>query len=146
MPVLGCDARGPMAGHRPLVLIHGFPFDRTLWALVQGELAIDRRVIAVDLRGRGKSLDVARDALVWGLDDHADDVAATIDALAGGEADVAGLSMGGYVLFALLRRHPEKVRSAILISTKAGADDEAGKKGREGVAEKVRRHGTVSIY
>jgi 3-oxoadipate enol-lactonase len=143
MPVLGCDARG---SGRALVLIHGFPFDRTLWGPVMDELADMRRVIAVDLRGRGKSVDVARGALVWSIDDHADDVAATIDALGGGEADVAGLSMGGYVLFSLLRRHPEKVRNAVLISTKATADDEAGRKGREAVAEKVRRDGTLSIF
>jgi pimeloyl-ACP methyl ester carboxylesterase len=80
MPVLGCDARGT---GRALVLIHGFPFDRTMWALVMDELSADRRVIAVDLRGRGKSLEVGGGAEPWTLDDHADDVAATIDALGG---------------------------------------------------------------
>lgn len=109
------------------------------------ELAKVRRVIAVDLRGRGKSENLGAGP-AWTLDDHADDVAATIDGLGGGSADVAGLSMGGYVLFALLRRHPEKVRSAMLISTKSGADDDAAKKAREATAEKARAEGTAALF
>jgi pimeloyl-ACP methyl ester carboxylesterase len=142
MPVLGCDARG---SGRALVLIHGFPFDRTLWALVIDALAETRRVIAVDLRGRGKSESWGGSGS-WTMQDHAADVAATIDGLGGGEADVAGLSMGGYVTFALLRAFPEKVRSAMLISTKSGADDPAGRQAREAMAAKARHEGTLALF
>ena len=52
MPVLGYDARG---SGPTLLLVHGFPLDRAMWDAVLEPLAHTSRVIAVDLRGRGKS-------------------------------------------------------------------------------------------
>ena len=54
--------------------------------------------------------------------------------------------MGGYVLFALLRRHREKVRTALLMSTRATADDDSGRKVREAVAKAARRLGTGALF
>jgi 3-oxoadipate enol-lactonase len=104
----------------PLVLVHGFPLDRRMWAFQLEGLAGIRRVVAVDLRGRGLSPHPAGGG--WTIDDHADDVARTIEALGAGPVDVGGLSMGGYVLFALLRRHPAVIRSLLLMGTRAAAD------------------------
>ncbi len=141
MPVLGYDAWGSGPA---LVLVHGFPLDRAMWDAVLEPLAHMSRVIAVDLRGRGKSH--VEDGAAWTIDDLASDVAATIDALGGGYADVVGHSMGGYVLFALLRRHREKVRTALLMSTRATADDDSGRKVREAVAKAARRLGTGALF
>lgn len=137
--VLGYDE----AGSGPvLFLIHGFPLDRTLWEGQLEGLKDIRRVVAVDLRGRGKSEAKPNG---WSVDLYADDVAKTIESLGSEPADIAGLSMGGYVVFALLRRHPEMVRSVILIDTKAGDDPPEAKEGREKTAATVREQGTLAV-
>ncbi|HMC09035.1 MAG TPA: alpha/beta hydrolase [Actinomycetota bacterium] len=131
--ILGYDE----AGEGPaLVLVHGFPFDRRLWAGQLRGLSNIRRVVAPDLRGRGLSAAIAAEGAT--IDTHADDVAATIASLGVEQADVAGLSMGGYVAFALWRRHPELVRSLILADTRAGPDSPDGKRSREATADLVR--------
>src|SRR5205807_1295095 len=107
--ILGYDE----AGEGPvLVLVHGFPFDRRLWAGQLRGLANIRRVVAPDLRGRGLSAAIGAEGAT--MDTYADDVAATIASLGVEQADVGGLSMGGYVTFALWRRHPKLVRSLML--------------------------------
>lgn len=136
--ILGFDEKG---SGDALVLVHGFPVDRRMWQAQLDGLAGIRQVVAVDLRGRGKSPAAAE----GGIDDYADDVADTIKSLGVGKADVAGLSMGGYVLFALWRRHPEVVRSLILIDTKAGEDPPEAKEGREKTAALVTEKGTATL-
>jgi pimeloyl-ACP methyl ester carboxylesterase len=125
-----------------LLLVHGFPLDRSMWGDQLAGLADIRRVVAVDLRGRGKS---PAEGEGWTVDDYADDLAATIDGLGVSSVDVAGLSMGGYVVFAFLRRHGGKARSVILVDTKAGADTAEGKEGRTKTAALVREQGTAAL-
>lgn len=125
-----------------LLLVHGFPIDRRIWAGQLEGLSDIRRVVAPDLRGRGKS--PAAEAS-WSIDDHADDVAETIASLGVQSVDVAGISMGGYICFALLRRHPELVHSLILVSTRATQDPAEYKAGREMTAERARKFGTGAL-
>jgi pimeloyl-ACP methyl ester carboxylesterase len=79
------------------------------------------------------------------MDLFADDVAKTIDALGADRVDLAGLSLGGYVLFSFWRRHREKVRSLALVDTKAEADSEEAKEGREKTAAIVTEKGTAEL-
>lgn len=123
-------------GSGPLLLfIHGFPLDRRMWIPQLAGLAKHRTCVAVDLRGHGLSEDP--DPRDYSMDLFADDVAATMDELGAEQADICGLSMGGYVTFALWRRHRARIRSLTLIDTKAEADSEEGKKGREGAAASI---------
>lgn len=138
--VLGYDEAGQ---GDVLLLVHGFPLDRTLWAEQVSGLSDIRRVVAVDLRGRGKSPDESAEG--WSMDVYADDLAATIDSLGVEKADVAGLSMGGYAVFNLLKRYPDKVRSLILVDTKPGDDAPEAKEAREKTAILVREKGTVEL-
>lgn len=132
------------AGSGPvLVLVHGFPLDRTMWSEQLQGLSDLRRVVAVDLRGRGKS---PGGDPVTTIDDHADDVAATVESLGVDRVDLAGLSMGGYVVFAFRRRHPQMVRSLILIDTKAADDPPEAKEGREKAAAAAREQGTIGLF
>ncbi len=132
------------AGEGPvLLLIHGFPVDRRIWRPQLESLATLRRVVAVDLRGRGKSPADAAEG--WTIDDYAGDIAETIDALGVHQVDLVGLSMGGYITFSLLRMHPEKVRSLVLMSTKAEEDGPEAKKGRDDNAALVREKGSEAL-
>lgn len=117
-------------GSGPLVIfIHGFPLDSTMWLDQMKALSSLRRCVAVDLRGFGLSDPVTVDSLT--MEQHADDVAAVIDALGEAQADVIGLSMGGYVALAFAERHAAKLRTLTLVDTKATPDTDAGKAGRD---------------
>ena len=84
----------------PLLLIHGFPLDRSLWTAQLRGLADVARVIAPDLRGFGES---GMPAGAVTMDTYADDLRGLLDALGVKHAVVVGLSMGGYIAFAFYR-------------------------------------------
>ena len=140
--ILGYEAVGEGV---PLVLVHGFPMDRRIWASQIRDLADVARVIAVDLPGRGKTPGQDRGPGEASMDSYADDLAETIHSLGGAPVHLAGLSMGGYVLFSFWRRHPGLVRSLILISTRSTEDPPEGKEGRKRVAGLVREKGTAEL-
>lgn len=128
------------SGSGPAVcLIHGFPLDRRMWVPQVIALAsAGYRVITPDLRGFGDSdaIDVP-----YSMDLFADDLTALFDHLGIERAVVGGMSMGGYVLLNLLERYPERVAAACFIVTRSGADDEAGKERRLGLANEVMKSG-----
>lgn len=115
----------------PVVLLHAFPLSSAMWLAQREALSSAYRVITPDLRGFGGS-PLGHDAP--SLDVVADDVAALLDAKGVQRAVVGGLSMGGYVLMALLRRHPERVSGVVLADTKASADGEEAREDRERIA------------
>src|SRR2546430_9278748 len=127
-----------------LLFVHGFPFDRTMWIPQLAGLAKIRTAVAVDLRGHG--LSDAMSGSDFSMDLFADDIAKTLDVIRADQADLAGLSMGGYVLFAFWRRHPDRIRSLIFIDTKAEADGDEAKAGREKTAEMVAEKGLQPLY
>jgi pimeloyl-ACP methyl ester carboxylesterase len=102
----------------PVILLHGFPHDRTLWEAQLAAPPVGARLIAIDLPGFGES----ESAAVPSLDAWADWVVAALDALGIERAVFCGLSMGGYLCFALWRRHPSRVMGFVLADTRAGAD------------------------
>lgn len=126
----------------PLLLIHGFPHDRTLWQAQLHGLGDGIRVIAPDLRGFGGSADVPG---TMTMDAYAADLEHLLEELGVTEAVVCGLSMGGYIALALLAAYPNVVRGLILCNTRAGADDEKGRAGRHAMALKARDEGVASI-
>jgi pimeloyl-ACP methyl ester carboxylesterase len=125
-----------------LLLIHGFPLDRTLWASQVSGLRDAARVIAPDLRGLGESAAPAGNVTV---DAYADDLAALLDSLGVKSAVVAGFSMGGYIAFAFYRKFPHRVRGLVFANTKAGADSAEGKKGRDDNAALAREKGAGAV-
>lgn len=132
------------AGMGPtLVFLHGFPHDRTLWSAQLAALARQARCVAPDLAGFGESAPLP--AGTASMDAYADDVARLLDHLAVDRATVCGLSMGGYVAFALLRRHADRVEGLVLSDTRAGADDDAGRAKRRELVALARREGGVAV-
>ncbi|HEX6536356.1 MAG TPA: alpha/beta fold hydrolase [Gemmatimonadaceae bacterium] len=125
----------------PVVLIHGFPHNRGLWAPQLAALSQVCRCIAPDLRGFGDSDGGAP----YSMDRYADDVAALLDALGVERAVVGGLSMGGYITLAFWRRHRERVLGLILADTRAAADDAAGRERRRAMIALARREGPEAV-
>ena len=127
---------------RPVVLIHGYPFNRTLWNEQIEALSKSHRVIAPDLRGFGES--DASDGPAT-MNRMAQDVALLLDQLTIARATIGGLSMGGYVALAFYKQFPSRVRALILADTRAQADTEEAKQTREQHAEKALSEGMAGI-
>lgn len=125
----------------PLLFVHGFPLDHTMWR--HQVAALDGwRCIAPDLRGAGES-DVPPDDYSMGR--YAADLRAVCDALDVAGAVCCGFSMGGYVLCEFLRGYRSRVRALVLCSTKAEADTVEGKRVRDENAALVVREGVGAL-
>ncbi len=122
---------GDVTADPPLVLLHAFPLDASMWdGVVQGLRGLGR-VVTVDLPGFGAApLPTAAPS----LDAVADAVVAALDALGHPRATFAGCSMGGYVALAVARRHPDRVAGLGLVDTKAEADGDEARANRERIA------------
>src|SRR5215216_6983538 len=127
---------------RPVVLIHGYPFNRTLWNEQVSALSNSYRVIAPDLRGFGES-DASEGPAT--MNQLAQDIALLLDHLGVARATIAGLSMGGYVALAFYERFPSRVRALVLADTRAQADTEEAKQTRAQQAEKALSEGIAGI-
>ena len=124
-----------MDASTPVVFLHGFPLSSRMWTRERALLG-DRRVLAPDFPGFG-----GRPPGPQTLDGFAETIIDEMDRAGVDQAVIVGLSMGGYVAFRLLARCPARVAGVVLADTRAGADDEAGRKKRSDQAEKVRREG-----
>lgn len=131
-----------MAETYPAILfVHGFPLDHEQWRPQLDRLTA-WRCLAPDLRGvHGGDPPPAG----YSMGVYADDLIATLDAAGARRAVCCGLSMGGYVLFELLRRHPERVLGLILCDTKAEPDTPEGKVGRDQLMQVALREGAAAI-
>jgi pimeloyl-ACP methyl ester carboxylesterase len=123
----------------PLVLLHAFPLDGRMWAPQVEALAGSYQLIVPDLRGFG----AARDQAVpeAGMDLLADDVARLLDDRGLDRVVLGGLSLGGYVALAFMRRHAERVSGLVLLDTKATGDGEQARDDRLKMAERVLAEG-----
>jgi pimeloyl-ACP methyl ester carboxylesterase len=145
----------------PLLFVHGFPLDHTMWDAQVETLSGRHRIIAPDLRGFGQSgvtepgkgdrhllceapegpfrqkvpVTFSHTAT---MELFADDLAGLLDAMAAGQRVVlCGLSMGGYIAFAFCRRYAARLRGLILCDTRAEADTPEAAAARLETADRV---------
>ncbi len=94
----------------PVVLIHGFSFDRSLWDPQFQALTRHHQVIRYDLRGFGDS---SAPVTAQG---HVEDLLVLLDAFSAVRAHLVGLSLGANIALATAAFHPDRVRSVVLAS------------------------------
>ena len=124
-----------------IVLLHGFPLDRRMWDAQVAKLSERYRVIAPDFRGFGQS----RRSDPFTIESLADDVHMFLDQLVAKPCVLAGLSMGGYVALAYVKKYAADLRGLVLVDTKAEADTPQGKEGRAKMIELVRAEGAKAV-
>lgn len=127
---------------RPVVLIHGYPFNRSLWNEQVSALSSNYRVIVPDLRGFGETDSSEGPAT---MNRMSQDVAQLLDRLEISGAVIGGLSMGGYVALAFYKQFPSRVQALVLADTRAQADTEEAKQTRLQQAEKALSEGMAGI-
>lgn len=123
--VLAYERRG--SGTTPLVLIHGYPLDHSIWNETAALLEADFDLILPDVRGYGES---AATKEFYSMQDLAADLAALLDSLGLEQTTLAGHSMGGYIALAFAQAFPQRVNGLALISSQAAGDTPERKEGR----------------
>ena len=143
---LDVPASGSGRGAGTLVLIHGFPLNSTMW---EPQLALAERgwrIIVPELRGFGLGDSAAADPPATSVDDYAGD---TIDLLDSLHLDknivLCGLSMGGYVSFAMFRHAPTYFRAMVLADTRSQGDPPEAVVNRKNMQQLVRDKGQGAV-
>ncbi len=129
-------------GNNPLILIHGFPFDKTMWQQQIDFLQSSTRVISYDIRGFGKS---TTDGTPFSIELFTYDLINFMNALEISKATICGLSMGGYICLHAMKQFPEHFDGMILCDTQCIADSAETKKKRFKSIEQIEKNGTVDF-
>jgi pimeloyl-ACP methyl ester carboxylesterase len=123
----------------PLVLLHGHPFDRTMWRpQIERFSRSGWRVVAPDLRGYGRTTVVPGTTT---LDVFARDIVGLADHLGIDTFVLGGLSMGGQIVMETYRLYPDRIRGLILADTSARAETADGRVERYAMADRLLREG-----
>jgi len=101
---------------KPALLIHGYTDNSRSWSLIAPYLK-HRRLLAIDLRGHGKS---DAPTCCYAYSDLADDASLFLDAVGIAKADVIGHSLGSLTAQLLAAKHPDKVDRLVLVSSTTG--------------------------
>ncbi|MDH6451526.1 MULTISPECIES: alpha/beta hydrolase [unclassified Streptomyces] len=122
----------------PLVLVHGHPFDHTMWRPQIEAFSASRPVLAPDLRGYGTAPGGAPVEL---FEDFAEDIEALLDEQGVPACVLAGLSMGGQIVMDCYRRFPGRIRGLVLADTFAAVETPEGVRARHAMADRLLREG-----
>lgn len=130
------------SGQYPVILLHGYPFDKSMWDAQVSHLKSSHRVIAYDIRGFGASRD---ETSPLSLDLFRDDLIQFMDVLNIDKAILCGLSMGGYIALHALKKYPWRFQALILCDTQCVADTPEGKAKRLQSIEDIKAKGTSAF-
>jgi pimeloyl-ACP methyl ester carboxylesterase len=123
-----------------IVLIHGFPMTREIWAAQADQLARGNLVISPDLRGMGRSSVPDGPYLMETL---AGDIAGMLDAMGIDQAALVGHSLGGYVAMAFCRMYTERVTQLALVCSRLAPDPPQAARMREDLADRAERESSI---
>ena len=137
----GVDIAYDQQGQGPsVILVHGFPFSRRMWAPQAASLARVCRLTTFDLRGFGESSGTPES-----LEQLATDLQGLVDQLQLAPFVVGGFSMGGYVVFRYLARHLDRIKALMLLDTRPEADSPEAKERRFAGIERIKREGPAGF-
>jgi 3-oxoadipate enol-lactonase len=125
-----------------ILFIHGFPFNKNMWAGQVDALKGNFRVVAYDVRGHGGS-DIGH--VDFSIDLFVTDLINLMDTLQIEKAILCGLSMGGYIALHALEQYPGRFEALILCDTQCMADTPEGKEKRMKAIESIKTNG-VALY
>ena len=126
----------------PIIFLHGFPFDKSMWNEQVDALKATNRVIALNIRGFGKSTD---EKSILDIALFANDLILYMDHLNINKAIICGLSMGGFIALNALKRFPERFEALILCDTQCVADTAEIKANRYKAIEQINSEGTTDF-
>lgn len=121
-----------------VILIHGFPLNKSMWNKQVEVLIENYRVIAYDVRGHGSS-ETGIDE--FSIELFAEDLIALMDELNIERATLCGLSMGGYIALNAIENHPKRFDALILCDTTCAADTPEAKERRLMAIENIGKYG-----
>ncbi|MFA6262251.1 MAG: alpha/beta hydrolase [Bacteroidia bacterium] len=122
----------------PVIFLHGYPFNKSMWKAQLEYLKSSNRVIACDIRGFGKSTD---EESALSMDLFADDLIQFMDKLKIEKAIICGLSMGGFITLNANHRYPNRFKALILCDTQCIADTPEVKEKRFKTIEDINTNG-----
>lgn len=129
-------------GNIPVIFLHGFPFDKSMWKGQLDSLKCANRVIALDIRGFGKSID---ENTHLSIEQFGSDLVSFMDKLNIEKAIICGLSMGGYVALNAIKRFPERFNALILCDTQCIDDTEEVKAKRFETIDQINIEGATAF-
>ncbi len=129
-------------GSTPIICLHGYPFDKTMWQEQLDFLKSSNRIIACDIRGFGKSTD---EESHLSIDLFSEDIIAFMDKLSIDKAIVCGLSMGGFIALNALKRFPNRFAALILCDTQCIADTVEVKEKRYKIIDDINLNGVTNF-
>ncbi|MES2727764.1 MAG: alpha/beta hydrolase [Bacteroidota bacterium] len=129
-------------GSIPVIFMHGYPFDKTMWQLQLDFLKSGYRLISFDIRGFGKSTD---EESHLSIDLFGEDLIALMDKLDIDKAIVCGLSMGGFIALNAQKRFPDRFAALILCDTQCIADTTEVKEKRKKIINEIAVDGVATF-
>lgn len=129
-------------GSTPIICLHGFPFDKTMWKVQLDFLKSKYRIIACDIRGFGKSTD---EESHLSIDLFSEDLIAFMNELNIDKAIICGLSMGGFIALNAMKRFPDRFEKLILCDTQCIADTPEVKEKRYNIIEDINNNGVTNF-
>ena len=125
----------------PLVLLHAFPLDSTMWRAQVERFSPRYRVITPDVIGFG----VSQPSRPWSMPEMGNELEALLDRLGISSCRLVGLSMGGYIGLPFTLNHPARVKCLVLAHTRARSDLETERSGRTAMIEELERDGNGNL-
>ncbi len=129
-------------GSIPIIFLHGYPFDKTMWYDQLDFLKFSYRLISCDIRGFGKSTD---EESSLSIDLFTDDLIQFMDKLGIDKAIICGLSMGGYIALNAIKRFANRFEGLILCDTQCIADTPKVKEKRYRTIEEIEGGGIANF-
>jgi 3-oxoadipate enol-lactonase len=131
------DDNGPLYAP-PIIFLHGFPFNKSMWEMQAEALKNNFRVISYDLRGHGNT--VATDGN-FSLETLTDDLIQFMDALHLKRVMLCAISLGAYIALNAVEKHPERFNAMVVSGVQCQADTEDVKEERLKIIEHIKDRG-----